>query len=56
VHSGWIGLRVGYFLDETVYLFLEAIKLCSGRHNRGSKETIHSNERPQTKTNRSFQT
>jgi hypothetical protein len=39
------------FLDETAYLFLEAIKLCSVRHNRESNETIHSNEYPQTKTN-----
>jgi hypothetical protein len=39
------------FLDETAYPFLEAIKLCSVRHNRESNETIHSNEYPQTKTN-----
>jgi hypothetical protein len=38
VHSGWIGLWVVYFLDETVHLFLVAIKLCSVRHNRRSKE------------------
>ena len=43
--------RMDRFLDETAYLFLEAIKLCSVRHNRESNETIHSNEYPQTKTN-----
>jgi hypothetical protein len=50
VHNGWIRLWIIYFLDETVFLFLEAIELCSVRHNRGSKETIHSYEHPRTKT------